>query len=58
MAQRIEFNVQTGERKVVTMTLRELAAYAPGAAEEEAQRQNRPPNFEERLRACEKALGL
>ena len=58
MPKRIVVDVQTGDRQDMDMTAQELAGYVAGATEETDQKRNRPPSFEERLRACERALGL
>ena len=54
---RIEINVQTGERQVIPLTPAELADARARKAKEDAA-PPRPPSFEQRLAACEKALGL
>ena len=51
--ERIEVNVQTGERKVVQLTAEELADAARRKAEEDAMVAARPPTPSERLAKLE-----
>ena len=54
--ERIEINVTTGKRTVVPYTQKEIEAVQLRAAEEAAK--PRIKTFEERISACEAALGI
>ena len=50
---RIEINVQTGERQIIPLTQAELDAAAIRGTAELAYKASLPPTFEERLRRIE-----